>query len=437
MSKIVLTTLGSLGDLHPFIAIALRLEAHGHDVVLGASPEYREAITGEGLAFQPVGPSRDEVLRGLGMDVHELGRRIVKDTMVVLEVGAFPYLKAMYDDLQPALDGASLVLTSSLMFSARLAAEKRGLPHMTVALQPMVFVSAYDPPAVQPMTWLAPVLAKLGPTVTRAVYGAAKKLIAPRARAVSEFRRELGLPDTRENPLFEGQFPAFGTLAMYSSVLGGIQPDFPPNTTIAGFTFYDQVTRERSVLAADLERFLSAGPPPVIFTLGSFAVEFPGDFYRVSRDVARRLKRRAVLLVGAGRVESYREAVADNVANDVFVCDYAPFSELFSRAAAVVHHGGIGTTGQALRAGRPQIIVPFLSDQFDNAARIVRLGVGRTVALKRYEPRHVAAELSSLLGDSSYASRAAVVGEQVSKEDGAEVAACVIDKFLGDSPRLA
>jgi UDP:flavonoid glycosyltransferase YjiC (YdhE family) len=426
MARIVLATLGSLGDLHPFIAVGLRLKERGYDAIVAASPDFRDNVTGEGLAFHPVGPTRREVLGDLGIDLDELGRRMIKDTIFALEAGCFPYLQRMYDDVLPAIEGASLVLTSTLMYSARMAAEKLNIPQMTVALQPMVFLSAYDPPAVSPAPWLASVLAKLGPAATRVVYGAGRKSVIPRGRPLYAFRRQIGLPDTKANPLFEGQFTSFGTLALYSPCLGAIQPDFPPHTTITGFTFYDRVAHQQPTLAPQLEAFLSSGPPPLVFTLGSIAVEFPGDFYRVSAEAARRLKRRAVLLVGREGMETYRNERSP----DIFVGDYAPFSELFPCAAAVVHHGGVGTLGQALRAGKPQLVVPLYSDQFDNAARVVRLGVARSIGSKRYVPTRVAVELTRLLERPNYAARAAAVGNEVGRENGAEVAARILDDFL-------
>ena len=425
--RVVLATAGTLGDLHPFIAIAIRLAERGFDVAIATSPDFRDNILAEGLTFHPVGPSRDDVLRDLRIDIRELGRRIIKDTMFVLEGACFPYLKVMYEDLLPVIDGASLVLASSLMFSARFAAEKRGIPQMTVALQPMVFVSAFDPPSLSPAPWLAPLLWKLGPGVTRAVYGAAKRFATRRARPLYAFRRQLGLPETGADLLFEGQFSALGTLATYSNLLGLVRSDYPPNTTITGFTFYDRSTLQSSAHASELEEFLSSGAPPLVFTLGSLAVEFPGDFYRVSCKVARELGRRAVLLVGAHEVGSYRVVRSESI----FVCDYAPFSVLFPRAVAVIHHGGIGTVGQALRAGKPQLVIPFHTDQFDNAARLVRLGVARSVRLKQYEHSRAAAELSILLSQGSYSSRAAAVANQVRTEDGAEVSARVVDSVLG------
>jgi rhamnosyltransferase subunit B len=422
--RIVLSTMGSLGDLHPFIAIALRLKERGYDPVIATSPHFLENVVAEGIRFHPVGPGHDDIFRDLRMDVDEFGRRVMKDTLFILQGAIFPYLERMYEDSLPVIDGAALVLTSSLLYSARFAAEQLGVPQMTVALQPLVFISAYDPPCLDVAPWLAPVLSKLGPGATRIVYGLGKKAASRRAAALYSFRRELGLPEAHSDPLFEGQFSSHGTFALYSSLMGTVQPDFPPKTAITGFTFYDG--NVEPALASELKEFLASGPPPLVFTLGSFAVEFADDFFQASLDAARLLGMRAVVLVGAQKSEAYQTASS----SDVYVCDYAPFSLLFPYARANIHHGGIGTVGQSLRAGKPQLVVPFLSDQFDNAARVVRLGVARTIARKRYTPKRVAAELRALLSESTYASRAATVGSEISCEDGAGSVTRMIDRFL-------
>jgi rhamnosyltransferase subunit B len=373
-----------------------------------------------------VRPSRDEVFRDLGIDIIEFGGRVMRDTRYILRAAVFPYLRVAYDDLLPVIDGAALVLTSSLAYSARLAAEKQAVPVLTVALQPLMFISAYDPPRLDPVRWLAPILAALGPRAARVVYAAAKRLAARQAGALYAFRDELRLPATSRNPLFEDQFSSLGTLATYSGLLGPIQPDYPPRTTLTGFAFYDAGTGPAAALPSDLEEFLSSGAPPLVVTLGSFAVEFPGDFYDVSLAAARALGERIVLLVGAGRSEHYRT----HRSAAVFICDYAPFSQLFRRARAIVHQGGIGTVGQSLRAGKPQLIVPVLADQFDNAARVVRLGVARAVPRRRYTKGRAISALGSLLGNSDYTSRAAALAPIVAHEDGAEQAARVIDGVL-------
>jgi UDP:flavonoid glycosyltransferase YjiC (YdhE family) len=164
----------------------------------------------------------------------------------------------------------------------------------------------------------------------------------------------------------------------------------------------------------------------LVFTLGSFVVTDAGDFYAAAAEAAARLGRRAVLLVGR-EAEARLGALATC---DVFVAGYAPHSLVFPRAAAVIHHGGIGTVGQALRAGKPQVICPVLGDQFDNAERLVRLGVARRLDLRKFSAKRAEAVLSDLLGDEGAATRASGASEQVATEDGAGVVARRIGELL-------
>ena len=145
---------------------------------------------------------------------------------------------------------------------------------------------------------------------------------------------------------------------------------------LTGFPVFDSDTGAQEQLDPELEAFMAAGEPPIAFTLGSFAVYAPGDFYRESMDAALKMGRRALLLTGPGAPPPPHPSVMSRA--------YVPHSLVFPRASVIVHHGGIGTTGAALRAGKPQLVVPHLGDQADNGARIVRLGVGQMLQGKRY-----------------------------------------------------
>jgi UDP:flavonoid glycosyltransferase YjiC (YdhE family) len=136
------------------------------------------------------------------------------------------------------------------------------------------------------------------------------------------------------------------------------------------------------------------------------------------------LGERALLLIGdeRNRPASLPEGVA--------AFDYAPYSEVLPRARAVVHQGGVGTTGQGLRAGVPSLVVPFSHDQFDNAARVARLGAGRSLPRSKYNAQSAARELRLMLNDKSYAERAAEVGRIVQSEDGAASACDAIEEVL-------
>jgi UDP:flavonoid glycosyltransferase YjiC (YdhE family) len=424
--KILLATFGSLGDLHPFLALALALQARGVRPLLATHEEYRAKVEAAGVAFHAMRPSFAQIEADLGVSRAELTARSVADPVFLIEKLVLPYVAGGYADFDEAAGagddadgaGAALIVTSTLAFGARLVAEKRGIPRLSVVLQPMLFLSAYDPPVIPHAEFLDKPLRLLGPGITSMLFRLGKRatlgIFAPLAR----LRAELGLPSDARHPLFEGQFSATGALGLYSRVLGAVQPDFPPRSSIVGFACFDSADGGAPALAADLSAFLDAGTPPLVFTLGSTIVNHPGVFYRESIAAARQLRRRAVLLVGDTASENHGPPAAD-----LHIAAYAPHSKLFPRAAAVVHQAGIGTLAQGLRAGRPQLLVPYFADQQDNAARARRLGVARELAPARYTAARAAAEIGALLGNPAYAARAAAVSRQLATEDGAAAAA--------------
>jgi UDP:flavonoid glycosyltransferase YjiC (YdhE family) len=270
-----------------------------------------------------------------------------------------------------------------------------------------------------------PFLAKLrflGPAFHRLLFRFGKWSVRSWFEPWHRLRAEVGLPPTSDSPLFEGQHSASLVLALFSKLLADKQPDWPPQTVITGFPLYDGGCE----LPPELVDFLAEGPPPIVFTLGSSGAEVAGPFYEHSVTAAKRLGRRAVLIVG----KNARHRPAP-LPDGVLACDYAPFSELFPRAAVIVHAGGVGTTGLAMRSGRPALVVPHAHDQFDNAARATRLGIARTVPQRRYHPARVAAELGQLLDNLRYAERASSFGERIGREDGVRSACDALEGLLG------
>jgi UDP:flavonoid glycosyltransferase YjiC (YdhE family) len=238
---------------------------------------------------------------------------------------------------------------------------------------------------------------------------------------IRRLRTELGLPPSRD-PVFEGKHSPRLVLAMFSPTLADPQPDWPKNTVVTGFAFYDGVNSEGGA-GGDLENFLASGEPPVVFTLGSSAVQDPGDFYEAGAEAARILGRRAVLLRG-------RNAPLKRLPQNVVSFGYVRFSEIFGRAAAVVHQGGIGTTGQVLRAGCPMLVMPYNFDQPDNGARVARLGAGLTISRRRYTAGRAALALRRLLADSKHRRAAADIGRRVRGERGVENGCDALEKLL-------
>jgi UDP:flavonoid glycosyltransferase YjiC (YdhE family) len=421
--RIVLTTFGSLGDLHPYIAVALGLQARGHGAVIATSGYYRKKIEALGLGFRAVRPDHPDLDADPGLVRRLLDRR--KGSECVIREFVMPALRESYEDTLAAADGADLLVSHMLTFTTPLVAQKRGIPWASTFLQPLGFFSAYDPPVLPQVPFLAK-LRFLGPSFHRALFWCARWSVRCWCEPWHRLRAEVGLPPTSESPLFEGQHSPSLVLALFSKLLADKQPDWPRQTVITGFPFYDR--DGEGGMPPELAQFLDAGPPPLVFTLGTSAVHDAGPFYEHSAAAARLLGRRAVLLVG----QDPRNRPA-SLPGGVVASAYAPYSELFPRAAAVVHQGGIGTTAQAMRSGRPMLVMPYAHDQPDNAGRVSRLGIARTIARERYNPARAAAELRRLLNDPSYSQRAAVVGEQVRQDDGVRAACDALEGLLQTS----
>jgi len=224
--------------------------------------------------------------------------------------------------------------------------------------------------------------------------------------------------------LFEGTNSPSLVLALFSQCFAAPQRDWPPQTVVTGFPFYDR-HHERPAMAPELVRFFESGPAPVVFTLGSAAVAAAGAFYRDSLQAVRRLGLRALFLTG-----SHPQGLPDELPPGMMAVAYAPHSEVMPRAAVVVHQGGVGTTAQAMRAGRPMLIVPFAHDQFDNAGRVRRLGAAEVLYRTRYTARRAEEKLRLLLENTSYANAASRVRDCIRAERGAARSADAIESFL-------
>lgn len=426
--QVVFTTFGSLGDLHPYLALGQQLRARGYAVRVATLNLFRERVEAAGLAFAPlrgaaVEKASPELIRGA---LHpRTGIEFILRTLVM------PVIRQAYDDTLAAADGADLLIGHPLTFTTRLVAEKLNLPWLSTQLAPMGMSSIFDPPALPGLGWLTALGA--GPRTYRTLFRFADWRTRRWLRPFDALRRELRLPD-HGNPLFRGGHSPFGVLALFSPLLASPQPDWPAHTTVTGFPFYDQDVRPDPAM----EAWLAVGPPPVVFTLGSSALMTPGTFFEQSRQAAHQLGARALLLghsqqgvvnLGEHNTETPRGGLLDGDPQ-VYAAPYASYARIFPRAAAIVHQGGIGTTAEALRAGRPMLFVPFGVDQPDNGARVRRLGIAAVLSRRQYRAPVVAARLQHLLSKQAIVDRAAEIGRLVRAENGARTAANVIDQLL-------
>ena len=422
--RIVLSTFGSFGDVHPYVAIALELKARGHTPVIATSEVYREKMAAQDIEFVPVRPDMPSYDQAAELSdlVEELmdPRRGSERVMQLL----LPHMRDIYEDLNGAVDGADLLLTHPLPLVGPIVAQMRKLPWVSSVLAPISFFSVYDPPVLPQLPALYHLL-RFSPGLTRALFRQAAKKLDRLMEPVYRLRAELGLP-RGEQPLFGGQHSPASVLGLFSNVLAQPQRDWPANSVVTGFCFSDR--RDffgETRMSNELKTFLDDGPPPIIFTLGSSAFWAARDFYNDSMAAAAELGRRALLLIG-----HVRNLPPGPLPAGVAAFEYAPYSEVLPRACAIVHQGGVGTTGQGLRSGRPVLILPHAHDQFDNAARVVRLGCGRSLARPRYNRRTAIGELRKLLDEPRHGESAERIGKIVREEQGAKVAADEIEKVL-------
>jgi UDP:flavonoid glycosyltransferase YjiC (YdhE family) len=410
--RIVLGTIGSLGDLHPCLALALELKRRGHRPVIASTEYYRAKVTGLGLEFRAIRPAwnpTDQTLIGQCESLKD-GLEILYRRLIL------PHLRATYDDLLAAAADADLLIAGELVYAAPLVAETRRLPWVSLILSPLSFFSSHDP-SITPNVPSLIHLRKFGRHAYQA--GMAMGRIAARhwSDPVRRLRRELGLRRDCD-PVFRDKFAAELVLAMFSPLLAAKQENWPPHTLQPGFAWFDDPAAPIP-RTPELEEFLACGEPPIVFTQGSAAVHNAGSFYDVSMQAARALGRRGLLLGHSGTSEE-----------NVLAVRYAPYTQVFAQAAVIVHQGGSGTTGVALRAGRPMLVVPYGWDQPDNAARIERLGVGLHLARRDYTVKTATQALKRLLNGSCFAESALYAAKRIREEPGVVAASDAIESLL-------
>lgn len=412
--RIVLSNIGTFGDINPLIALALELKRRGHTPVMTLPAVYRPKIVPLGLEFHDLRPDIDPTNTLLVQMVYDVN----KGTETGLRKFLFPALRDTFADLLDAATKpvrADLLLLGELNYAGPLVAESTGIPWASYVLAPFSFFSAFDPPVLPPYPRLARA-DKVVPGMGRGIRRLARFVTRHWPEPIYELRRELGLP-MGPNPIFDAKHSPNLVLALFSRALGVEQKDWPANTLITGFCFYDS-DAGNAALPPNLEEFLAAGEPPVVFTLGSAAVLAAGDFYEQSARAAMRLGVRAVLLIGNDPRNRPETALPESIC----IAEYAPYSALFPRARLIVHQGGVGTTAQCLRAGRPMLIMPYSHDQPDNARRMKRRGVAQVIQRASYKPWRVSRRLTSMLAVPDYEREAQNVAAALALEDGVKSA---------------
>ena len=340
----------------------------------------------------------------------------LKGFKILLNDAFLPLTRPAYDLLSRYNPRETIVVSSFYSFGARVAYEKLKYPFVSVHLQPACFTSAHKPAAGMPMPQWLPVWSK------RMILNALEKvfidpMVAP---TINPLLAELGLPKAQR---FLGSWAHSPQkiIGLFPEWFAEPQPDWPSQTELAGFYSYDR--KGPKPLAKEILQFLDAGDPPIIFTPGT-ANTHSNEFFKESIEASRLLGKRALLLT------SHRSALPTKLPDGVAHCDYLPFSTILPRAAAIVHHGGIGTAAQAMAAGVPQLVVPMAFDQPDNAARLERLGIGASLRPAKYRSNQAAQKLEHLLGSLQVKGRCADIAAKIDFKCARDTVCIAIEKAI-------
>ncbi|KVO31415.1 glycosyl transferase family 1 [Burkholderia ubonensis] len=420
MAKVIVTAIGSAGDVHPLLGIARALAARGHAIVFCTHPPFEAAARRFGFAFVPVGTAAeyDAAMANPALWNPRTSFRTLWQVIA-------PVLRPHYDALRALTDADTVLVGTLWAFSARFMQELHGTPYVSVQVSPSTLLSAHAPPThprlTIPARWPLPVKSALMTLIERLVLD---RVCGPVLNAV---RADLGLPPARR-VLGRWLHSTDGVLCLFPGWFAPPQPDWPAQHLQSGFPLFNDVGERDD--DAELDAFLAAGEPPVVFTAGSTLVDHAA-YARTVGETLRATGARGILLTPA-------DASTDAPAGDgrLLVRRFVPMRMLLPRCRALVHHGGIGTAALAYEAGIAQVVTPFAHDHFDNAQRIAQSGCGVRID-GPVDGARLGAALRRVLDDPGFAAQGARVRAQITgAADGCERAADFIERFAPEPSRM-
>jgi UDP:flavonoid glycosyltransferase YjiC (YdhE family) len=388
---LIVSGFGSYGDVLPMVGVGAAMRARGHRVQAVVNPYFRDIVEGAGIELLPLGTAEEYLELARHPDLWHP----VRGLKMVLSY-AMRYLRDVYRIVQSEYrPGETAIAAHGLDLASRILHEKCGAPLATVHFAPFAFYTVHATPR-----YIGAPTVSMGPRWLRRLQfyladkWVADPLVAPEINAL---RADLGLRTPATRIFLRWNHSPQLVLAMFPEWFGPPQADWPPQTRLVGFPLWDP--RTAPGLPDDLEEFLQAGAPPIVFAPGSANVQADG-FFRTAVEACERLGRRGLMAT------KYTDQLPERLPPSVRHVPFVPFSLLLPRAAALVHHGGIGTCAQGLACGLPQVVMPMAYDQLDNGLRLVRLGVGAVVRKRSFRPRRVAETLARLFASTTVEERA-------------------------------
>lgn len=389
--RVIIHAIGSAGDVHPFMGIGTALKARGHEVFVVTNPAFEAAITASGLGFRPLGTVEDYHRIKDDPDLWHPRKAFPAVIRHAVDPGHEPIYEITRELHVP---GKTVMVASSLGFAARTASELLGIPYATVHLAPSLFASVHRQPEIHglPFGSGAPMFLK------RIQWKIAGKVVDHFALpGLNRYRAGHGLAPAK-NLLVDWWHSPQRVIALFPEWFAPAQVDWPQQVRQTGFPLFDE--KDSRPIPQELEDFLNAGEPPVVFTPGS-AMSQGHHLFREAAKALRRIGRRGIFLT------PFTECLPPGLEPDILAVPYVPFSQVLPRCAAIIYHGGIGTCAQALHAGIPQLVQPMAHDQLDTLSRVRDLGVGMGIMPRNFREKPLAKALETLLSTPSYRKNAA------------------------------
>jgi len=416
--KITILAIGTRGDVQPMVALGLRLQASGYEVRFAAPEEFESFVRQQELDYFPVRYDIKNMLKcEAGQALLESGTNATK-AMINIGKVISPMLSQLGSDCYLACKGSDAVIHSWLgHYLGTSLFEKYKIPTFFAFLQP------YHPNQAFP-SFLSPIQSNLGSLLNRTTYLMQDMLRWLSFRtAVNQWRQqELDLPPVGISHLKDNPALRIPTLYGFSSHFIPKPANWGEHIEMTGYWFLDDSDWQPP---KDLLDFLEAGPPPVCIGFGSMMTANPAATSDIVFKALDRTKQRGLYLTGWGGLEL--SASTDKI----FQTQAIPHSWLFPRMAAVVHHGGCGTTGAGLQAGIPSILTPFAFDQPFWGQRIFEAGLGpKPILMKKLSVEGLAAAINTAVTDKGMQKRAADIGKCIQAEDGLGNAVAAIERFL-------
>jgi UDP:flavonoid glycosyltransferase YjiC (YdhE family) len=389
--KALLITIGTYGDIHPYVGLGLRLKNRGHEVVVISNPHFESLFRSHGLKFIGFKSSSNfnEFIRNPNLS---------DPIKALYAAGKWCTIEPMRETYQIIADnyetGNTVVAARCGLFGARIANEKLGVPLATILLCPNELRSLHTTPVCpKPMVledWVPKISKRLQLWIMDRFF--IDRYLGPETNSL---RSELGLPSVRR--YYDKWYCSPDrVIAFYPDWYSPYQPDWPKQTVLTGFPLWDPPAQlEQNTEVSD---FIRKDKSLLVFTPGSYN-RFAESFFKAAVHCCNSLDCLGILLT------KYREHLPKTLPGNVMHCDYIPLDSLLPHAALLVSHGGMGTVAQALATGVPQIIMPIAFNQPDDAVRLQRMGVGDFIPPEKFNGSLLTKKTRALLSSPLVAER--------------------------------